>query len=406
MKNQSLIVERFWLDIISHRVMAHPTAIREYADMRNIPITDDMEFLPVLLSVQRWHRDLTGRDEKILEYALMKSAEEMILADHHNGMFFYLDDGRFIGIIAGNKGDQWDLESLTAASHRYISSCNQYFYCDLSCYWGMPVQPHMMSSMVEKLRTQDNNNVAFFNQVYLYCEDGNMHQQVQLPDLDIWTNLLKTEDRNEIIVSVEKLFDRLTSSGHLNADLLHKIQQDYLQALYSYLNQKGIQAHQLFGDEMSKRVAAAANRSVADMLSWVKYSVERAINQSEVVDKAFTLVETVKQYIARNIDRDLSRELIASIAYLNPDHLSRIFKKHTGYAISEYVLMERVKLAKKLLVTTDIPIGAIATSVGYSNFSHFARMFKKYAEMGPSEYRQKYMEGVKINASFHKTIDQ
>jgi len=91
----------------------------------------------------------------------------------------------------------------------------------------------------------------------------------------------------------------------------------------------------------------------------------------------------------RNISDDgLSREEIAAHVYLNPDYLTRIFKKEIGMTISDFVVGERIELAKELLLKTDKHINSIASSIGYSNFSHFSRIFKKSTGRTPQEFRQ------------------
>ncbi|MGO4274510.1 helix-turn-helix transcriptional regulator, partial [Paenibacillus sp. TAF58] len=82
------------------------------------------------------------------------------------------------------------------------------------------------------------------------------------------------------------------------------------------------------------------------------------------------------------------REEIANHVFLNPDYLTRIFKKETGMAVSDYLFHERLKLAQELLAKTDMPISAVASHIGYANFSHFSRMFKKHTDLNPIEYRQ------------------
>jgi two-component system response regulator YesN len=78
---------------------------------------------------------------------------------------------------------------------------------------------------------------------------------------------------------------------------------------------------------------------------------------------------------------------------LNPDYLTRVFKKETGLSISDYVMGQRLGMAADLLSSTDLPVGAIAAKVGYANFSHFSRMFKKHTGLGPIEYRTKEQHG-------------
>lgn len=393
MKHQSLMIERFWFDLINHTIPSTPSAIREQIEQLQLPITDGMIFLPLLISVQGWHKALSCRDEKVLEYALKKSAEEMILGNHCNGIFLYLDRGVLLGIMAAGRNINWDYEQLEKTCSQYIESCNQYFYCDLSCYFGRPVEVHQMADMVAKLRAQDHNNVAFFNKVFVSDEAGSHDQTIELPDLNVWLSLLKTGTKESVIHEIKNFLDHLVQHQRIDARILHQIHHDLMQALYSFLNVKGIQAHQLFGDEESIRVSEKAGRSVRDLLEWVHHAVNKAVNQAEAVKESHTIIQTVKQYIANHIDEDLSRETIAQLVFLNPDHLSRLFKKETGHSISNYILMERINLAKELLAQTNIPISAIASSVGYTNFSHFARIFKKYTGVVPSEYRCRFKDG-------------
>jgi len=385
MKHQSLIIERFWLDLINHSMKSTSEVISEQAELLQIPVTEGMIFLPLLISVQKWYKELNGRDEKIMEYALKNSAEELILGHHTNGIFFYIGRGTLLAIIVDGK--EWDLERIKTACSQYIDSCNQYFYCDVSCYIGEPVKAYEVTAIVAKLRAQDQNNVAFTNKVFTGSEGKQTDLVAKLPQLNLWSSLLKTGKREVVIEEVDKFFHQLVENNDIDARLLHQFQQDFIQAVYSYLNQTGIQAHLLFGDEVSKRLSAAAGRSVSDMLVLVRHTVNRAVEQAEVVEETSTVVQLVQQYITQHIDQDLTRDAMAKQVFLNPDYLTRIFKKETGFAISEYVLLERIKLAKELLSQTDISISAVASSVGYSNFSHFARIFRKYAELGPTEYR-------------------
>ena len=98
-------------------------------------------------------------------------------------------------------------------------------------------------------------------------------------------------------------------------------------------------------------------------------------------------VRKAMDYIRRNIDRDLSRAEIAEAIYLNPEYLSRLFKRETGSSLNDYILTEKMRTAQSLLGDTNIPVSLIATKVGYSNFSYFSQVFKKYTGLSPLEYR-------------------
>lgn len=387
MKHHSLIFERFWLDLINQTIPSSRDAVREQIELHQLPLSDDTVLLPILIAVHRWHKDLNRRDEKIMEYALKNAAEELLLDEDASKMYLYLDRGMLLGIIS--TGNQFELEvgHLKQVYSRYIETCQRYFYCDISCYIGEPVEVFEIADMTMKLRQQHRDNVAFFNQVFLYHEAVESAMQVSLPDPNVWLTLLKTGTQETVISEIERFIEELIRNRSLDAVVLNRLHQDLLQAIYAYLNIEGIQAHELTADEQTSLIAEHANRSAADFLVWVHHVAGRILDQADAVNESASVVQTVQRYIAQHIDQDLSREAIAEMVYLNPDHLSRLFKKETGLSLSEYILSERIKLAKELLAQTDIPISRIASSVGHTNFSHFARIFRKYVGVGPSEYR-------------------
>lgn len=113
------------------------------------------------------------------------------------------------------------------------------------------------------------------------------------------------------------------------------------------------------------------------------------VNQVHSSHEKGSLVDLVKQYISENIgEQRLSREMIANYVFLNPDYLTRLFKKQTGLSISDYLIQQRIEYAKKMLRETNLTITEIALSVGYSNFPHFSTIFKKMTKHNPKEYRK------------------
>lgn len=98
MKHRALVVERFWLDLINHTIPSHPDSIRKQAEHLQLPILEGNTYLPMLISVQKWNRPLSRRDEKIMEYALKNSAEEIIIGKQLNGIFFFLTAEKCLGL--------------------------------------------------------------------------------------------------------------------------------------------------------------------------------------------------------------------------------------------------------------------------------------------------------------------
>ncbi|AFC28915.1 response regulator [Paenibacillus mucilaginosus] len=386
-QHQPMLIERFWLDIITQTIPSNAEAVGRAAADRNIPYAAEMIFVPILISVQRWHKQLTLRDEKILEYALKNTAEEVLFGSRRDGQIISTGNGRLLAILSASSHTDFELTLRSLCEH-YIDMCRQYFYCDLSCYIGDKVHGHGMFEMVNRLQLMEKNNVAYNNKVILSFELKQHPPANRLPDMELWGVMLKEGKGENVLEEAACYFERQMRIDALDANLLHQFYQNFQQMLYHMLQTKGIQAHQLFSDSISLELAANAIRTVTDTRSWMNHAVRKAMGYISAIEQSQSVIERVKHYIKLNIAKDLSREDIANYVFLNPDYLTRIFKKETGMAVSDYLFYERLKLAKELLAKTDMSIGAVASHIGYANFSHFSRMFKKYTNLNPNEYRQ------------------
>ena len=84
--------------------------------------------------------------------------------------------------------------------------------------------------------------------------------------------------------------------------------------------------------------------------------------------------------------------MAAREVHLNPVYFGRLFGQSMQRSFKQYLLEERIRLAKKLLKTTDDSITEICEKVGIPNPSYFTQQFKKHAGCLPTEYRKKMYE--------------
>ncbi|MGO4546245.1 response regulator [Paenibacillus sp. 2TAB23] len=391
LQHQPLLIERFWLDILNRSIPSRPDMIRIAAEDRNIPYTEQMRFVPVLIVVKRWHKSLNKRDEKILEYALRNSAEEMLLKLGSYGQLLPIRKGSLIAILSFESWTDNETQRLRQSCEAFIRSCRQYFYCDLSCYFGHPAQTYELPAMTDRLQVLDRNNVALDNLVLLL--DSQLDVQAAAPaalnepELQVWSLMLAEGSPEKLAAEVDRYLNGLTQVAKLDAKRLHQFHQDFLQMVYSFLQSKGIQARQLFGDDESMEMSLHASRSVKDMIDWSSYIVAKAIEYVRSIERSASVVGRAASYVAQHLDKSLTRDDIAKHIYLNPDYLDRMFKKETGVSVTEYVVRERMDVARRLLSNTNLPVHAVALQVGFTNFSHFARIFKKYTSRNPLEFR-------------------
>jgi AraC family transcriptional regulator len=93
------------------------------------------------------------------------------------------------------------------------------------------------------------------------------------------------------------------------------------------------------------------------------------------------------ELIHDDLQANLSLKTLADAAQLSPHHFSRVFKRVTGFSPHQYMLSQRVQLARRLLVETTLPIAEVAHHAGFYDQSHFTYHFKRLTGVTPGEMR-------------------
>ena len=96
----------------------------------------------------------------------------------------------------------------------------------------------------------------------------------------------------------------------------------------------------------------------------------------------------VSSYIHAHYNEDISLEFLSENFFISSSYLSREFKQVTGFNLSNYIQLTRIKNAQYRLVSSNDKISIIAQECGFSSFSQFNRVFNKIAGTSPREYRQ------------------
>lgn len=99
-------------------------------------------------------------------------------------------------------------------------------------------------------------------------------------------------------------------------------------------------------------------------------------------------VKAVKSLIDGKYMKDLSVGEIAKSLCVDRRHLTRLFKRETGYTISQYIINVRMEQAKALLLN-NYSVSEVSELCGYNQLFTFSKSFKKVCGVSPSEYKQK-----------------
>ena len=102
------------------------------------------------------------------------------------------------------------------------------------------------------------------------------------------------------------------------------------------------------------------------------------------------ILQSALIYINEHYTSALSLNEIAEYAKCCPTYLSEHFHKKMGVTIKQYINVMRVKHAKKLLISSDLPIMSICFECGFSSLASFNRNFLETEKISPSAYRKSY----------------
>jgi AraC family transcriptional regulator len=99
-------------------------------------------------------------------------------------------------------------------------------------------------------------------------------------------------------------------------------------------------------------------------------------------------VKRVCERLESDLGGKLSLETIAAEFDLSVSHFSRAFRISTGLPPHQWLLQQRVKVAKQLMTVRDLSLADIALSAGFANQSHFTRVFSAAVGVSPGVWRR------------------
>ena len=102
------------------------------------------------------------------------------------------------------------------------------------------------------------------------------------------------------------------------------------------------------------------------------------------------LCAAVEEWIRINIDRPIRVSDISAHFGLNPDYLSRVFRKYHQEGLKRYLDAARCQRIKQDLVSTDMSLQALSQKYGFSEYKYFLKYFRFHEGMTPTQYRQAY----------------
>jgi AraC-like DNA-binding protein len=123
------------------------------------------------------------------------------------------------------------------------------------------------------------------------------------------------------------------------------------------------------------------------------FEIFHQVSQASLADcalrKPHVRSERIKRFIEQHAFEDLSLAAIAACASLSPFSCIRQFREATGTTPLRYLSRIRLDRAKKLLSTSRLTIGEIASQVAIQDRFYFTRWFSKQTGVSPKDFRDR-----------------
>lgn len=151
-----------------------------------------------------------------------------------------------------------------------------------------------------------------------------------------------------------------------------------LQKLQSVLDGSGIDDH-------------AYAETLGLLLLWeIRHAADPHFSQPKPIRGGLTALQLrrIKEFVDVNISAGIGISELASLVGLSQFHFIRSFKHSVGLSPYQYVLSERISVAKELLSKRDLSIADVALAAGFSDASQLNRVFRKLIGVTPTIYRR------------------
>ncbi|MDY5948150.1 MAG: response regulator [Oscillospiraceae bacterium] len=107
------------------------------------------------------------------------------------------------------------------------------------------------------------------------------------------------------------------------------------------------------------------------------------------------IINKIVRFVQNHLAEEISLSVLAGEFHFSTQYVSQLFKNEIGVNFLTYLTNIRMEKAKKLLLSTDLPIAEVSEQTGYGDYRVFTKVFKKSEGVTPSQYRRDFMDGSK-----------
>lgn len=342
----------------------------------------------LLCQILKWNN--AAWDRELFRNSCTNILEELFQEWKQKVHIGSLNQEEYIFIIYGTAQKQPEGMKFWELLRKFFSAAGQFFSCDMALYVGNTGMFEEMPRELAVIRQLREDNVARRSGIYR-VENGEdkAEPQIRQPDFRSWEKLLLQGMGKHVYEDAIRYLQELADTDCLNAGSLQKFYSDFYRVICLAEERTDTSWEEIFPEEEQRQTALHAYETLQEMQVFLKTVTSYFSGEEEDAGRAAGQVDAVKEYIYHHLDSDIRREDIAVAVFMNPNYVSRLFKKVEGISLKEFIVQEKMKMARTLLLSTQLPVSIVALKVGYSNFSHFSQVYRKIFGVSPTDERKR-----------------
>lgn len=372
-KNKDKMISIFWRDLLEGGAGLDLNEIEAKAAGYNLEIDVQVLYMVILFGLK--YRSGMENENPIVSYGLDALARS-IFKRENMGFFKVSSD------LAAMVVPEQDIGELVEKCYEFLDFSKDTWGYQMAAYVSERRTVDMLAQCFIDLIALDKNNVSAELMVYTPRKIQGGEDINRRPNMVLWRGLMENGQYSRLMEEIRFYLGR--EKHQMGRRHLARFMQEFEQMAGRVLDERNIHIYENV-DANEERIYLERCLSIENALQYIESIFYKAGEASR--DKG-GVIEKIQEYVDIHMDQEVTREELAHYVYLNPDYLSKLFKKETGVSLKEYITGKKMEVARELLIMTDMPVGEIAIRVGYCNFAHFSTVFRKSEGCTPMAYRQ------------------
>lgn len=359
----------------------HPQQLLRDLSNIHISVSPHAKFASILIQLTK-----SNPNKEPMKYELRSIVSKLIEPHHLDLLFVQLDQVNYLALLYTEGGFDAPLPDLMK---QLINNAQSEFGCSAACYISDIGEPEKLKLHYKALCHMRQQNVALYSKVFTMQHLNKIKDSsYTFPSMQNWSMLISHNSIKTVREQIHSYLHQQKQLGTISAEFLARFHQDYIQIFLTAANQLKLDVNDIFFEQYPYADYIEAYTSLDKMIDLVNFTLDYIQAHAGEAQHTLSPIDRAIDYINQNIEKNFSRAEVAEAIYLNPEYLSRLFKKAKGISLNDFIITRKMEISKSLLTSTHIPVHLIASKVGYSNFSYFSQVFKKHCGLTPLEYRQ------------------